>query len=254
MSEKQYYHDLDLVEVGQFLRFRVHNATTAARTALGGSLGAGNDGLHIWDTDEKQQYYWDGTQWVQGVQTITGAMIYKGAHSDLANAPSSPEVGYVYRMTTGGTLTWAGQTFQPNAEVQVGDSVIYAGSDTWDVYQGDADEATETTLGLVEIATQAEANAGTDATRVITPATLAGVLANLKLAKTYYEESITLVATTPKTITHNLALSNKDTFTIRVCNSSGSDISVDVDSVDVNSLTLTSFVGLTNVKVTVIGY
>ena len=254
MSAKQYYHDIDLVKVGQLLNIRVHNVTSAERTALGGTLGAANAGVHVWDTDENQQYYWDGTQWVQGVQTITGAMQYKGAHSDLVNAPSSPEVGHVYRITTAGTLTWAGQTFQPNAEVQVGDSVIYAGSDTWDVYQGDADEATETSLGLVELATQAEVNAGADTTRSVTPATLAGLLAALNIPRTYYEEGIALSALTPETITHNLGLSNKDAFTVRVSNSSGSSISVDVDSVDVNSITLTSFLGLTGVKVAIVGH
>lgn len=47
---------------------------------------------------------------------------------------------------------------------------------------GGVDPATETSQGIVEIATQAEANAGTDTARVITPATLAVLLASLSSA------------------------------------------------------------------------
>lgn len=254
MATKDYYHNIDLKEVSQLLNARIHNVTTAARTALGGGLNTDHIGLHVWDTDEKLQYYWDGAQWIQGVTTIVGAMIYKGTHGDLATEPAGKEIGHVYVLTTGGTITWAGQTIEPNTTVQANDQVIYRGGDIWDVVQGDADEATETNLGLVELATQTEVNTGTDATRVITPATLAAWAAALSLTKTYYTNAETLVALTPKTITHNLGLQNKDAFTIRVAASNGSDIAVDVDSVDVNSLTVTSALPLTGVKITVIGF
>lgn len=38
--------------------------TTAQRTSLGSSLGASQDALEVYDTDEKKTYSWDGTQWV----------------------------------------------------------------------------------------------------------------------------------------------------------------------------------------------
>lgn len=254
MATKDYYHNIDLKEVSQLLNARIHNVTTAERTTLGGGLNTDHIGLHVWDTDESLQYYWDGTQWVQGVTTITGAMIYKGTHGDLTTEPSGKEIGHVYVLTTGGTITWAGQTIEPNTTVQANDQVIYRGGDIWDVVQGDADEATELVLGLIELATQAEVNTGTDATRAVTPATLQGKIDSLSLAKTYYNNAANIPAITPLTITHNLGLQNKDAFTIRVSDSSGSDIGVDVDSVDVNSLTLTSLLPVTGAKVTVIGF
>lgn len=254
MAEKQYYHDIDLLKVSQIKNGRIHNVTSTERSALGGTLGAAHAGLHVWDTTQKLQFYWDGTQWVDGIQAVIGAMVYKGSHSDLANAPSSPDIGFVYVLTQGGTLTWAGQTFEPDAQVQVNDQIVYRGSNVWDVLQGDADEATETTLGLVELATSAEVNAGSDATKVVTPATLSNYATTKQFGKLYFTGSLTLAAATPLTVTHNLGLSNKDAFTIRVADSSGSDISVDVDSVDVNSLTLTSAVPLSGVKATVVGF
>jgi len=54
------------------------------------------------------------------------------------------------------------------------------------------------------------------------------------------------------TVTHNLALQNKNAFTINVM-SSDSQVSVDVDSTDTNSLTVTSAVSIT-ASITVIGY
>lgn len=254
MATKDFYHNIDLKEVSQLLNARIHNVTTAERTTLGGGLNTNHKGLHVWDTDEELQYYWDGAQWVQGVSTIVGAMIYKGTHANLATEPANKEIGHVYVLTTGGTITWAGQTIEPNTSVQANDQVIYRGGDIWDVVQGDADEATETSLGLVELASQAEVDAGTDTTRSITPATLNQWATNNASPSVYYTNAETLVALTPKTITHNLNLQNKDAFTIRVAASNGSDISVDVDSVDTNSLTITSVLPLTGVKVTVIGF
>jgi hypothetical protein len=70
---------------------------------------------------------------------------------------------------------------------------------------------------------------------------------------TYTATGISITASTPFTVNHNLALSDKDFFTIRVCDSNGSSISVDVDSVNTNSLTLTSLVDLTGIKVFIIG-
>ena len=74
------------------------------------------------------------------------------------------------------------------------------------------------------------------------------------LPKTYFNGTVTLTADSPVTITHNLALTDKDSFTIRIADSTGSTVSVDVDSVNVNSLTITAGVALTGIKVTIIGF
>ena len=69
--------------------------------------------------------------------------------------------------------------------------------------------ATEAATGLIELATQAEANAGTDAVRAITPATLRGVLGtsgSLSNARKYTQ--LLSTSATSYTITHGLATSD----------------------------------------------
>lgn len=172
MSEKVFAHDIGLAKVGQLLNVRIHNVSTAQRGTLAGLLTAANDGLHVWDTDLKMQYYWDGANFVQGVSTITGAMVYKGAYASLTVTPSALATGHVYVMTAAGTLTWATQTFSPSADVQVGDQVVYRAADAWDVVQGNAVAASETVAGIIMLATTASVIAGTDALTAITPAAL----------------------------------------------------------------------------------
>lgn len=62
--------------------------------------------------------------------------------------------------------------------------------------------ATETAVGVIEIATQAEVNTGTDTVRAVTPATLATYIANQTTGDSY---AVTLTATAgAQTVTHNL--------------------------------------------------
>ena len=56
--------------------------TTIARTALGGAIGLGENGMLVYDKDLLVFYYWDGTQWVlvgNGIgsddQNLTGATL-----------------------------------------------------------------------------------------------------------------------------------------------------------------------------------
>jgi hypothetical protein len=65
-----------------------------------------------------------------------------------------------------------------------------------------ANNASETAVGVIELATQAEVNAGTDTVRAVTPATLATYIANQAAADSY---AVTLTATSgAQTVTHNL--------------------------------------------------
>jgi hypothetical protein len=254
MAIKDILHDLDLQKTGQLVNTRIHNITTANRTTLAGTLNTTHEGLQVWDTDLKQFFFWSGSAFVSGVSNVVGAMIYRGAYSNLTTTPAAPATGDVYVITAAGTLTWAGQTFNPSAVVQANDQVVYRGSNVWDVLQGNSIEATTTALGTVIIATQAEVNTGTDATHVVTSSTLTSFVNTKGFAKTYFNNSVTTAANTPLTITHNLGLQNKDSYVISVKNSAGSEVSVDVDSVDVNSLTITTGVVLTTGKVTIVGF
>lgn len=247
MALKQYYHDIDLVKVSQLLNARIQNITTTDRGTLAGTLSTGHKGLSVYDTDLSALFIWDGSAFV-GVGTVSGAMTFRGTVAFGASEPSAPAVGDYYVFSTAGTNTW-----ESSDVVQIGDSVVWDGTN-WKFIQGNVLATSETVAGVIELATQAEVNAGSDAVRAITPATLASWSTTKTFAKTYYVGSQTLVADTPLTITHSLALQNRNSFTINVVDSTHSQISVDVDSVDVNSLTITSAVGLSNVQVCVIGF
>lgn len=253
MASREIYTDLDLVKVSQILNTRLHNVTTTERNTLAGTLGGANEGLIVFDTTEKQIYLWDGSVFLP--TKVQGAMVYKGTVTSLTTAPAGFEVGFTYVFTgTAGTLTWAGQTFSPDADVEVGDVLIYRGSNIWDIIEGNDDVATETTRGNIAIATQAEANAGTVTDKAIVPSTLSGYKTAKAIPSVYFNNAVTVAALTPLTITHNLGLQNKNSFVISVKDVDGSEITVDVDSATVNTLTLTSVVAITNLSVTVIGF
>ena len=185
---------------------------------------------------------------------VAGAMVYKGAHSSLTTAPSSPDVGFVYVLTTTGILTWVGQTFNPSAVVEVNDSVIYRGSNVWDVMQGNSIPASTTNPGLIQIATTSTVNTGVDGSQAVVPSTLTAFVNTKAFARTYFNGSVTLVANTPLNILHSLGLQDKDSYTISVKNSQSREIAIRVVSVDANNVQLTSSVALTSVKVTIIGF
>lgn len=252
MTQKEYYHDLDLVKVSQLLNTRIHNVTTAQRNSLAATLDGTNKGLVVYDTDLKNLYTWDGTQFAAPAAVVPGAMVYKAAITDATTAPAGAEAGYVYVWNTASaTLTWAGQTFNPDNKVQQGDQIIYRGSNVWDTYQSDLNPATETDSGYLKIATQALVTAGTNDTDAVTPLKLQTKLNNGLYTKQYFTTS-NVTALTPLTVNHNLNLVDRDAFTINTM-LSNSQVSVDVDSVDANSLTITSLVNLTNLKITVQG-
>lgn len=253
MAIKQIWTDIDGVRVGILKDWRFNPVTTVQRTTLGGLLNAAHVGLFAFDTTLMQGFYWDGTQWVSGVAPITGAMSYKGGYGNLTTAPGTSANGDTYVVTTAGTLTWAGITFSPSADVQVGDMLVRRSATEWDVIQGNAVQSSETVAGIIEIATQAEVNAGTDDVRAVTPLKLATYVSNQGLAKVYFASGVTLVANTPFTVSHNLNIQNKDAFVISVKDSAGSEVGVDVDSVNVNSLTVESSIAASNVTITVIG-
>jgi hypothetical protein len=175
-------------------------------------------------------------------------MTYKGGIAHNATEPVTPLTGDTYVFTSSGTCTW-----NTSDVVQISDSAIWNGT-SWDFYQGNVVDATESVKGVVELASTAEAQAGTATNVVMTPANVKSWTDEKKFAKTYFATSVSLTANTPFTVAHNLALQNRNAFTISVMDSTHSAIGVDVDSTDQNNLTITSAVALTGVSVTVIGF
>lgn len=254
MAIKQFLHDFDLAKVSQITNARIQNITTVNRTTLAGTLNTAHIGLLVFDTDLLTQFYWSGSAFTAGVAPIAGAMVYQGAYASLTVTPASPLVGYVYVLTTAGTLTWTTQTFNPSAIVQVNDQVVYRGSNIWDVLQGNSIETTNTSLGVSQVATQAEVNAGADSTHAVVSSTLTSFVATKAFAKVYFNSAITTIANTALTITHNLGLQNLNSYTTSVKTSTGGEVSVEVDSVTVNSFTITTAVALTSANITVVGF
>lgn len=242
------YHNLDLVRVSELKNARIHNVTTAERATLGSSLGGSNIGLVVFDTNEEVPYFWGDQGWVSVGATINGAMVLRGVVAFDSVEPVAPEVGDFYVFNTAGTNTWEGSTV-----VEIGDSVVWDGT-TWQFIQTNITNASETTAGVIEIATQTEVNTGTDTNRAVTPATLSGYLDNQAVARTYFASGLSLTANTPLTVNHNLGLQNRNAFTISVFNTTNEAVSVKVTSTNTNSLTLTSSVALAGVSVTIIGF
>ena len=176
MATKQFYHNIDLVKVGQLLDARIKNVTSAEKSTLAAQLGSGNKGLVIYDTDVSEMAIWDGVTFRQVSSDITGDVIFRGVINPTNSDTASVEAvnGNQYVADTAGTLVKSGVTFSPSAQVEVGDIVLFTGTTSATVLQRNVDYATETVAGIIELATQAEVDAGTDVDRAITPATLAG--------------------------------------------------------------------------------
>jgi hypothetical protein len=248
MATKSFYHDIHLHKVSELVEARIQNITSADKTTLGGTLNTANKGLVVYDTDVSKLFIWSGSAWQEVAASVSGAMTYKGSVAYNATEPTSPAVGDFYVFSDAGTNTW-----NTSDVVQAGDSAVWNGT-SWDFIQGNVVDASETVKGVVELATTAEVITGTDTTRAVTAAGVAAKLSDYKAPKVYFNSSASLTANTPLTIAHNLALQNRNAFTINVMDSGHSQISVDVDSVDQNNLTVTSAVSLTGVAITVIGF
>lgn len=255
MAVKQFYHDIDLLNVGQLLNARLHNADNAAEAVLAGLLTAAEEGHVIYNTDTDTIKIWDGTQYNSVAPAVAGDVIFQGVHSDLTagGAPTTVISGSQYIMGAAGTIAWTGITINPNADVQVGDVVLFTSPTEAYVIQRNDVIASETVAGNILLATSAEVIAGTVTDEAVTPATLAAWAANFQFAKTF-SATVNLPNNTAFNVAHNLALTTKDAFVVNVMDSAGSQISVDIDSVDANNITLTARPAVTGAVVTVVGY
>lgn len=93
-------------------------------------------------------------------------------------------------------------------------------------------DASETVKGAIELATQAEVNAGTDAVRAVTPATLQGFHENKAHAENIGDGAATAIA-----VTHNLG--TKDVIVQIFDNATGDTVFTDVTRTDTNTVTVT---------------
>ena len=124
-----------------------------------------------------------------------------------------------------------------NAGVTYRQTVVNATLDTtslsWSVFGSSVGAASETSAGIMEIATQAETDAGTDNARAVTPLKLAtSVFASKK-----YTTDIGDGSATSYVVTHNL---NSRDIDVTVYRNSGNydDVIVEVQRTTVNSVTI----------------
>jgi hypothetical protein len=196
-----------------------------------------------YDTVAKKIKYYNGTSVVTVGDQTPGAMTYRGTIPITATEPVAPATGDVYIFSGAGVTTNFGAQ-----DVQAGDFVVYNGA-TWDVIQGNVVIASTTAAGIVELATDAETQAGTDATRAVTPEGLAndylakGITASQSIAQN-------LTANTDVTYTFtNLA----SVMSFIVLNSTGDQIFLDARKTGANTVRLNSNVALTGVEVLATG-
>ena len=64
MVSKQFYQDIDMVNIGQLIGTRHQNVNNADMTAMVTLLGSNNKGLVVWNTDQNKEFVWDGTSFI----------------------------------------------------------------------------------------------------------------------------------------------------------------------------------------------
>ena len=176
MATKQFFHDIDLVKVGQLVDARIQNVSDAEESALASSLSGSNAGLVVYNTTTTTLKIWDGSAFRSVSSDIDGDIVFKGVinPTNLASKISGAKKGFQFVADVAADLVIGGTTHT----VEVGDVVLFTHEEgaTVDatVFNRNIDAATTDVAGIVELATVAETSAGTAGDRAITPASFSG--------------------------------------------------------------------------------
>lgn len=263
--------NLNLNGVLEILLARTENVTDAMMATYGTMLDNNHKGMHVFNVDTGTQHYWNGSAWVSGVNTIEGSMIYKGPLANITAPPSDAKQGYVYVITTAGSLqSWIdnnGQTIPGDVTVQVGDQIVCRGETdpstpanahqkTWDILQSNLDKATTAVFGTVKLADMAAmiAKAGDQVpTADVVVAYVEGEFEN-KSVPSFKNFIIDVVKNTPKNIAHNMNLAAAGAASmVQFYDAQNNQMVIEHDIVDKDTLTVTSGLSMTGVKVAIVG-
>jgi hypothetical protein len=106
--------------------FLMNRLTTSERTTLGGSLGAPEQGMAVYDTDINALYTWDGTAWNTVTNTDAQDLSLSGNTLSLTNDASTVDLSGYLDNTDAQTVSLAGTTLS----ISNGNSVDLSAIDT----------------------------------------------------------------------------------------------------------------------------
>lgn len=171
MAEKKFFVDINLQG----------SALTNAKIGTNSGIGS-TEGAFGYDSGSHRLQYFNGTATqnvanLSDISAVTGGLIFQGGYDPTTDTPDITDgtalKGFFWAATAAGTFL--------GESVQVGDSIVAkvdnAGATIadWLILQGNIVIATDSVDGISRLATQTEANDGTEAGAVvITPATLQG--------------------------------------------------------------------------------
>jgi len=209
-------------------------------------------------TDGRVKNYINGAwQVLANLTDVAGLLDFKGGYDaatntpDLDVAPSGVLKGDYYVVTADGTFY--------TEDVTIGDS-LFAKVDSassltdWVIVERNLNPATETSAGIIQIATQAEVDAGTDDTKAVTPLKLAntslipaGVVTSFSVdmngalgtvvrvfagGETTYTVTHSLNTLNPQVVVYNKATSSEHQWEIIVVDANTVDIKANGNSTD----------------------
>lgn len=173
------------------------------RVLLGDQTLPAENGIYVWN----------------GAATPMTRALDASTFDELESAVVSVDEGTVNAQTT-----WR----QTAVNGTIGTTAV-----TWIPFGTSSPAASEVTAGVAELATQAEADAGTDDTRIVTALKLANLAGRLRKVSANIGDG----SATTFTVTHNL---NTRDVIVRLFPNSGQydDVEVDVQRTSVNAVTL----------------
>lgn len=266
---KQMFIDLDFQGLKiskadlEYASAQVTNDIAAVTTTIQNDNDINTKRIFVLNSVDKLLYIWDGggpagAFEIYGGSNVTEVTVRGGldqASTVISGATITDGVLTYSNIKNGHTFVFNGvggpATLPANLggeQVSSGDRLVFAGipagqyatnaeltnSANWFVLQSNVEAATDTSLGLVSLASDAEVKAGTQGSPAPTV-----VQSNQIGQRQYTSGTINLVANTPSNVLHNLGTQNVTVVVRKVgAPNAGSIIDTNVVIVDGNNLTI----------------